>query len=162
MRRSSGGSEALQIRLFVKRLTAVASHLFHPSSLDRHYDVSLHNPMSDPEPAWRLKTELFERGTVKLVSRGPAMRDNPNTENGLAAFRAVELKEDDPALAFLPRLQGYVIYCPPRRCCAVSRPKLSRDNRWASQGADYQMRCMNYSCWVVAKMDRRRKSARCA
>ena len=55
---------------------------------------------------------MFERGTVKLVSRGPAMRDNPNTENGLAALRAVELKEDDPALAFLRRLQGYVIYSP--------------------------------------------------
>ena len=40
------------------------------------------------------------------------MRDNPNTENGLAALRAVELKEDDPALAFLRRLQGYVIYSP--------------------------------------------------
>ena len=47
---------------------------------------------------------------------------------------------------------------PPRPYCAVSRPKRSRDNRWASRGAAYQMRCMNYSCWVVAKTDRRRKS----
>ena len=85
---------------------------FSASSLEAHYDVSLHNPMSDPSPAWRFKTELFEREGVKLVSRGPAMRDNPNTENGLAALRAVELKEDDPALAFLRRLQGYVIYSP--------------------------------------------------
>ena len=85
---------------------------FSASSLDAHYDVALHNPMSDPSPAWRFKTELFERDGVKLVSRGPAMRDSPNTENGLAALRAVELKEDDPALAFLRRLQGYVIYSP--------------------------------------------------
>ena len=85
---------------------------FSASSSDAHYDVSLNNPMKDPSPAWRFKTELFERGEVKLVSRGPAMHDNPNTENGLAALRAVELKEDDPALDFLRRLQGYVIYSP--------------------------------------------------
>jgi energy-coupling factor transporter ATP-binding protein EcfA2 len=89
------------------------SHIyFSASSSVAHYDVSLNNPLKDPSPAWRFKTELFERGKVKLVSRGPAMRDNPNTENGLAALRAVELKEDDPALELLRRLQGYVIYTP--------------------------------------------------
>ncbi len=82
------------------------------ASWEAHYDVSLNNPLKDPSPAWRFKTELFERGSVKVVSRGPALRDNPNTENGLAALRAVELKGDDPALAFLRRLQGYVIYSP--------------------------------------------------
>jgi hypothetical protein len=40
------------------------------------------------------------------------MRDNPNTEIGLAALRAVELKEHDVALDLLKRLQGYVIYSP--------------------------------------------------
>lgn len=89
------------------------SHIFFSaSSSDAHYDVSLNNPMKDPSPAWRYKTELFERGKTKLVSRGPALRDNPNTENGLAALRAAELKEDDPALEFLRRLQEYVIYSP--------------------------------------------------
>ena len=89
------------------------SHIyFSASSSDAHYDVSLHNPMKDPNPAWRYKTEFFERGTVKLVSRGPAMHDNPNTENGLAALRAAELREDDSALEFLRCLQGYVIYSP--------------------------------------------------
>ena len=82
------------------------------SSADSHYGVTLNNPLKDPSPAWRFKTEMFERGGVRLVSRGPALRDNPNTENGLAALRAVELKETDPALAFLRRLQGYVIYSP--------------------------------------------------
>lgn len=85
---------------------------FSASSTESHYDVSLNNPMNDPSPAWRFKTELFERGSIKLVSRGPASRENPNTENGLAALKAVELKENDPALAFLRRLQGYVIYSP--------------------------------------------------
>jgi energy-coupling factor transporter ATP-binding protein EcfA2 len=89
------------------------SHIyFSASSADAHYDISLNNPMNDPSPAWRFKTELFERGNVRLVSRGPAMRDNPNTEIGLAALRAVELKEHDVALDLLKRLQGYVIYSP--------------------------------------------------
>ena len=82
------------------------------TSPESHYGVTLNNPMNDPSPAWRFKTEMFERGCDKLVSRGPAMRDNPNTENGLAALRAVELKEGDSALDFLRRLQGYVIYSP--------------------------------------------------
>jgi predicted ATPase len=98
---------------FPSRGHSQLSHIYFSAfSSDAHYDVSLNNPMNDPSPAWRFKTELFERGSFKLVSRGPAMRDNPNTENGLAALKAAELKEDDPALAFLRCLQGYVIYSP--------------------------------------------------
>ena len=83
------------------------SHIyFRGLSESAHYDVSLNNPMSDPSPAWRFKTELLERGAVKLVSRGPNMRDNPNTENGLAALKCVELKADDPALALMRLLQN--------------------------------------------------------
>jgi len=90
-----------------------SSHIsFRGSSAAAHYDVLLNNPMTDPSPAWRFKTELFECGTRKLASRGPNLRNNPNTENGLAALKAVELKEDDPALALIRRLQGYVIYSP--------------------------------------------------
>lgn len=93
--------------------TRQLSHIsFRASSPDAHYDVSLNNPLNDPSPAWKFKTELFERGKTKLVSRGPALRDNPNTENGLAALKAAELKENDPALELLRRLQGYVIYSP--------------------------------------------------
>jgi energy-coupling factor transporter ATP-binding protein EcfA2 len=93
--------------------TRQSSHIyFSASSPDAHYDASLNNPLNDPSPAWKFKTELFERGKVKLVSRGPALRGNPNTENGLAALKAAELKEDDPALELLRRLQGYVIYSP--------------------------------------------------
>jgi energy-coupling factor transporter ATP-binding protein EcfA2 len=89
------------------------SHIYFCGfSESAHFDVSLHNPMSDPSPAWRFKTELLERGTVKLASRGPNMRDNPNTENGLAALKVVELKADDPALALMRLLQNYVIYSP--------------------------------------------------
>lgn len=89
------------------------SHIyFAGSSADAHYDVALNNPMHDPSPAWKFKTELFERGKVKLVSRGPNLRNNPNTENGLAALKVAELKEDDTALALMRRLQAYVIFSP--------------------------------------------------
>ena len=89
------------------------SHIsFSGSSDDAHYDVSLNNPMADPSPAWKFKTELLERGTVKLASRGPNSRIKSNTDNGLAALKAVELKEDDAALMLMRRLQNYVIYSP--------------------------------------------------
>ena len=90
-----------------------SSHIyFSGSSAEAHYDVSLNNPMQDPSPAWKFKTELFERGKVKLVGRGQNSPNNPNTENGLAALKTVELKENDPALALMRRLQGYVIFSP--------------------------------------------------
>ena len=89
------------------------SHIyFSASSEHAHYDVSLNNPMINPSPSWRFKTELFERGSAKLTSRGPNMRNNPNTEIGLAALKAVELREDDAALDLIRRLQNYVIYSP--------------------------------------------------
>lgn len=90
-----------------------SSHIYFSGSSDEaHYDVSLNNPMTDPSPAWKFKTELLARGSTKLASRGPNSRNNPNTENGLAALKAVELNEDDAALGLMRRLQGYVIYSP--------------------------------------------------
>ncbi|WP_306598842.1 AAA family ATPase [Geothrix sp. 21YS21S-2] len=89
------------------------SHIYFSAWSDlAHYDVSLNNPLTDPKPAWKFKTELLEQGSERLASRGPNMRNNPNTENGLVALKAVELKEDDPALALLRLLQNYVIYSP--------------------------------------------------
>lgn len=90
-----------------------SSHIyFSASSENAHYDVSLNNPLSDPSPSWRFKTELLERGKTKLASRGPNLKNNPNTEIGLAALKAIELKEDDTAVALIRRLQRYVIYSP--------------------------------------------------
>jgi hypothetical protein len=40
------------------------------------------------------------------------MANKPNTENGLAALKAVDLEKDDPALLLMRRLQSYVIYSP--------------------------------------------------
>ena len=55
---------------------------------------------------------MLERGRNKLASRGPNLRNNPNTETGLVALKVVELEENDPALALIRRLQNYVIYSP--------------------------------------------------
>jgi energy-coupling factor transporter ATP-binding protein EcfA2 len=89
-----------------------SSIYFSGSSQQAHYAVRLNNPMADPSPAWRFKAELFERGTEKLVNRGPTLRNSPNSEIGLAALKAVELKEGDAALILIRRLQNYVIYSP--------------------------------------------------
>lgn len=89
------------------------SHIyFSGASPDAHYDVSLNNPLSDPSPAWKFKTELLERGRIKIASRGPNSRNNPNTENGLVALKAVELQDNDSALSLIRSLQSYVIYSP--------------------------------------------------
>lgn len=91
------------------------SHIyFSGMSAEAHYDVALHNPLSDPSPAWRYKTELLEQGGAKLASRSPNTRDNPNTERGLAALQTAQLNEDNhkPALDLMRRLQNYVIYSP--------------------------------------------------
>ncbi len=85
---------------------------FGGSSSEANYSVSLNNPLTDRSPAWLYKHELFEVGTTKLASRGPRMNNPGNKEAGLAALKAVELKENDPALALLRRLQSYVIYTP--------------------------------------------------
>lgn len=76
------------------------------------YEVSLLNPMAMTRP-WRFKTELLTRNvTEKVTSRSPRLRDNPNTERGLAALEAVNLDFKDPARQLLSQLQNYVIYSP--------------------------------------------------
>lgn len=85
---------------------------FSASSEEAKYTVTLQNPIENPNPAWRFKHELLECGNEKLASRSPSLKNNPNTEIGLAALKAIELQENDPALALLRRLQSYVIYTP--------------------------------------------------
>jgi energy-coupling factor transporter ATP-binding protein EcfA2 len=85
---------------------------FKGSSEEAHYDVSLNNPLTDPSPSWRFKTELLQRKGKSVASRGPNLRDNPNTEIGLAALKAIEFKEDDAAVVLMRLLQNYVIYSP--------------------------------------------------
>ena len=75
------------------------------------YEVSLQNPLRDPKPAWRFKTELWEGDDGRLVGRSPAQRNKINPERGLAALKAVEVSAG-PALDLLRLLQSYVIFSP--------------------------------------------------
>lgn len=75
------------------------------------YEVSLHNPLHDPAPAWRYKTEKWEDGNELLVTRMPTRPDKTNAERGLAALKAVETASG-AGLDLLNLLQGYVIFSP--------------------------------------------------
>ena len=84
------------------------------------YEVSLHNPLKEPAPAWRFKTELWEDDdNPSLVGRGPRgattinkeLKPELNPERGFAALKAVELTSG-AALDLLKLLQSYVIFSP--------------------------------------------------
>ena len=73
------------------------------------YEVSLHNPLKEPEPAWRFKTELLQEDGASLVARIPADRGNP--ERGFAAYKVGETVAGG-ALGLMRLLQGYAIFSP--------------------------------------------------
>ena len=90
----------------------IPPHLyFGAHSAQARYEVSLHNPLQDPKPAWRFKTESWEGDDGKLVGRSPARKSKTNPERGLAALKAVEVSAG-AALDLLRLLQGYVIFSP--------------------------------------------------
>ena len=90
----------------------IPPHLrFGANSSDAKYEVSLHNPLNDPAPAWRYKTELWSDGNENLVARIPTHPDKTNPERGLAALTAVRVSSG-AALDLLTLLQGYVIFSP--------------------------------------------------
>ena len=76
------------------------------------YKVSLFNPLGDPNPAWRYHTESWTFEGEELAGRSHRMKKKPNPEAGLAALKAVERPEGDPALALLDLLRNYAIYEP--------------------------------------------------
>ena len=90
----------------------IPPHLhFGVRSAQAKYEISLHNPLRDPQPAWRFKTELWEDDVGRLVGRSPAERVKTNPERGLAALKAVEAPAG-AALDLLRLLQSYVIFSP--------------------------------------------------
>ena len=95
-----------------KRGKKIPSHLhFGAHSGRAKYEVSLHNPSNNPEPAWRFKTEVWEDDDHKLVAYSPLQKTRTNPERGLAALKAVEASAGT-ALDLLRTLQGYVIFSP--------------------------------------------------
>ena len=90
----------------------IPPHLhFGASSARARYEVTLHNPLEEPAPAWRFKTELLQEEGASLVARNPVQRSRTNPERGLAALKAVET-DTGYALDLVRLLQGYVIYSP--------------------------------------------------
>ena len=95
-----------------RRGARIPPHLhFGASGAGAGYEVSLHNPLEDPAPAWRFKTESWKDGDDLLAGRSPAMEHKTNPERGLAALKAVEVPAG-AGLDLLRLLQGYVIFSP--------------------------------------------------
>ena len=90
----------------------IPPHLhFGARSGQARYEISLHNPLKDPAPAWRFKTERWAADDDVLVGRLPVQATRTNPERGLAALKAVEVS-NGAALDLLRLLQGYVIFSP--------------------------------------------------
>ena len=91
------------------------AHIFFGAeNPEANFEVSLWNPINDPKPAWRFKTEVLSLAEgKKLVDRAPFNRPAKwlNAEQGYVALKAVELNETDPARDLLELLRNYAIYC---------------------------------------------------
>ena len=90
----------------------IPPHIFFGGSGNaERYEVSLHNPLEDPAPAWRFKTELWEVNGQKIVGRAPRMAKGLDPYRGIAALRAAEMASSNGD-SLLGLLQNYVIYTP--------------------------------------------------
>ena len=85
-------------------------HIFlEAKNYEAEYSVSLNNIIEKPRPYWLYKTELLKKANETVASRGTRTK---NKERGIAALKAVELKQTDPAVCLLSLLSGYSIYSP--------------------------------------------------
>ena len=108
------GVPALYKSAFPANGQRIPPHLYFAAQSElARYQVTLHNPLKDPSPAWRFKTEFWGSagGGDTLVSRSPSRANESNAERGLAALKAVVV-DDGPALDLLRRLQSYAIFTP--------------------------------------------------
>ncbi len=93
--------------------TRMPAHIFFAAANSQaRYEVSLRDPLKEPNSAWRFKTERWQDGETKLVARSPGMKSKPNPELGAAAFKALDSSPGSPALKLLKHLQGYAIFEP--------------------------------------------------
>jgi predicted ATPase len=92
------------------------AHIFFGAkTTEAEYEISLWNPIRDPKPAWRFKTETLRRqsGGAKIVDRVPFKKSTKwlNADQGYAALKSVELDEADPPRRLLDMLRNFAIYC---------------------------------------------------
>lgn len=77
------------------------------------YEVTLWNPLKNPNPAWGFKTENLRRTAQEVVEkRSTTSAGKHNQEQGMAALTTATLKPGDPVLSLMDVLRGYSIYCP--------------------------------------------------
>jgi predicted ATPase len=102
------GVPSLYKSAFLTRMPPQIS--FAAANSQSSYEVSLRDPLKEPNPGWRFKTERWQEGATKLVARSPAMKSKPNPGLGVAAFKALDSSPESPALKLLKHLQGYAIF----------------------------------------------------
>ncbi len=87
---------------------------FGATSMDTAaYEVTLWNPLKNPSPAWRFKTENLRRGPNNFVcKRSTRSVSRLNQEQGLAALETVNLTPGDFALSLMDELRNFSIHCP--------------------------------------------------
>jgi len=77
------------------------------------YEATLWNPIKNPSPAWKFKTERLERSPQDVVvRRSTTSSGKHNQEQGMAALETVRLAPGDAALDLMQQLRSYSIYCP--------------------------------------------------
>ncbi len=96
-----------------KKAERVPHILFCAESPKASYQVSLLNPLTDPSPAWKFKTERLRRGDESLADRSPFRKTAQflDAEQGLTALQSFALPRGDPARDLLDDLRNYSIYC---------------------------------------------------
>ncbi len=82
------------------------------SVLGASYEITLWNPIKNPEPAWKFKTEVLRRNsTDKVFGRSPAALLKGNPDQGYAALKLVELSSSEPAAQLVSSLRDFSIFC---------------------------------------------------
>jgi hypothetical protein len=85
---------------------------FTACNANASYAVGLYNPLNNPEPAWRFKTELLKEHGAPVVGRSPRSKLRLDPASGFAALKAVEILPESPAGQLLSDLRQYAIYSP--------------------------------------------------
>jgi len=78
-------------------------------------EVTLWNPIGNPGPAWKFKTENLRRGPDRVdvvTTRSWTSAGKHNQEQGMAALDIVKLQPGDAALDLMDELRNYSIHCP--------------------------------------------------
>jgi predicted ATPase len=76
------------------------------------FQVSLLNPLDNPEPAWTYKTERLVDSEGEIVSDGVRNKRNLTPTAGLSALRLVEVEPTRSAAVLMHALQNFAIYSP--------------------------------------------------